>query len=96
MSNVPHTKLTKDRRVAISARLCEEVGFVAGDDFIWQRENGTLRLIPMSQVYREVQEAFAPYFAEGESVVESMMRDRQEEFEIEEARDRERWGDARE
>jgi hypothetical protein len=96
MQRPPKTKLTGDRRVAIPARLCEEVGFVAGDDLIWQSEVGTLRLIPLSQVYREVQAAFAPYFAEGESVVEAMMQDRIDEFAIEEARDRERWGERRE
>ena len=70
MTHYTHTRLGEDRRVTIPAKLCTRLGLVAGEPLVLEEDGGTLRLIPCDRLLRDVQAAFAPYRAPGESLVD--------------------------
>lgn len=79
MDSVYHTKLGEGRRLAIPAEVCKQLGLQPGTPLAITIENGELHVVPYEQIIREVQAAFAPYRKPGVSVVDELIRERQEE-----------------
>jgi AbrB family looped-hinge helix DNA binding protein len=87
MSYPTYTKLGEDRRIAIPAKTCKRLGLAAGDYLILEEDHDALRLVPSSQILRDVQAAFAPYRREGISEVDELIAERRAEAAREAARD---------
>ena len=79
MENVFHTNLGKGRRVAIPAAVCQKLGLRPGDPLAIEIHDDGLHLVPLEQIVRDVQKAFAPYKKRGVSVVDELIRERREE-----------------
>jgi bifunctional DNA-binding transcriptional regulator/antitoxin component of YhaV-PrlF toxin-antitoxin module len=73
------THLGDDRRLTIPAKVCHRLGWNAGEPLTFDEQGETLRIVPVSQVLREVQESFAPYRTEGESLVDELIAEREAE-----------------
>jgi bifunctional DNA-binding transcriptional regulator/antitoxin component of YhaV-PrlF toxin-antitoxin module len=79
MNLTVHTRLGDDRRVAIPAKLCHKLGWSVGEPLTFEEQGEALRIVPVSQILREIQESFAPYRTEGESLVDELIAEREAE-----------------
>ncbi len=66
-------------RVVIPAEVRQHVGIEPGQDLILSEDEQGIRLQTFGQVVKAVQEAFAPYRIPGVSVVDELIREREEE-----------------
>jgi AbrB family looped-hinge helix DNA binding protein len=84
---MPHsypTEFTRVRvdsagRVVVPADLREKLGIGAGDDLILSADKQGIHLLTFAQAVQAAQEALAPYRIPGVSVVDELIREREEE-----------------
>ncbi len=72
--------------MAIPAKLCERIGFAAGETLLWEEQGDSLRLIPCSRLLEEVQNQFAPYRIEGENQADLLIAERRRDAALENLR----------
>ena len=66
-------------RVVIPADVRQHLGIATGQELILSEDAQGIRLQTFEQSVRAAQEAFAPYKVAGASVVDDLIRDREEE-----------------
>ena len=66
-------------RVVLSAEVRQHLGIKAGEDLILSEDERGIRLQTFAQAVKVVQEIFAPHRVPGASVVDELIRDREEE-----------------
>jgi AbrB family looped-hinge helix DNA binding protein len=66
-------------RVVIPANVRQHLGIAAGQELILSEDAQGIRLQTFEQSVKAVQEAFAPYKVPGVSVVDELIREREEE-----------------
>jgi AbrB family looped-hinge helix DNA binding protein len=66
-------------RVVIPAEVRQHLGIEAGEDLILSEDERGVHLQTFTQAVKAVQEAFAPYRVPGVSVVDELIREREEE-----------------
>jgi len=66
-------------RVVIPAELRQKLGIKAGDELIVREDEFGIHLQTFTQAVKAVQEIFAPYRPQGKSVVDELIREREEE-----------------
>lgn len=74
-----HTQLGEGRRVILPVGMCDRLGLAVGDTLALVEDGDALRIIPCARLLRDVQDAFAPYHAPGESLVDGLIADRRAE-----------------
>jgi len=84
MLNVQPTDLTRVRvdaagRVVIPAELRHKLGIKTGEELILCEDQHGIHLQTFAQAVKAVQEVFAPYRVPGISVVDELIREREEE-----------------
>jgi AbrB family looped-hinge helix DNA binding protein len=81
-SHHPHlsrVRVDSAGRVVIPAEIRHHIGIEPGQDLILSEDGQGLRLQTFAQAVKAVQEAFAPYRIPGVSVVDELIREREEE-----------------
>jgi AbrB family looped-hinge helix DNA binding protein len=66
-------------RVVVPAELRQKLGIEPGSDLLLSTDDSGIHLQTFAQAVRAVQEAFAPYRVPGVSVVDELIREREEE-----------------
>jgi AbrB family looped-hinge helix DNA binding protein len=84
MLNEQPTQSTRVRvdtagRVVIPAELRQKLGIKAGEDLLLRQDEHGIHLQTFAQAVKAVQEVFAPYRPAGKSVVDELIREREEE-----------------
>jgi AbrB family looped-hinge helix DNA binding protein len=84
MQQSPSPEFTRVRvdsagRVVVPADLREKLGIGAGDDLILSADKQGIHLLTFAQAVQAAQEALAPYRVPGVSVVDELIREREEE-----------------
>ena len=72
-------RLAAGGRIVIPAEVRQELGVKEGDDLLLTREQDGFRLTTYRDAIRRAQDLFARIKAEGESVVDELLRERREE-----------------
>jgi AbrB family looped-hinge helix DNA binding protein len=78
-SNVSRVRVDSAGRVVIPANVRQHLGIAPGQDLILSEYAQGIRLQTFEQSVKAVQEAFAPYRVAGVSVVDELIREREEE-----------------
>ena len=78
-SQISRVRVDSAGRIVIPADLRQSLGIKPGQDLILSGDSRGLHMQTFSQAVKTVQEAFAPYRVEGVSVVDELIRERQEE-----------------
>jgi len=73
------TQITKNGRIVVPARLRKALEIQAGDEILLRLENGSIRLIPLRQAVAIAQKTVRRYVPEGTSLVDDLIKARQEE-----------------
>lgn len=74
-----HTKLGANRRVAIPAAMCHDLGLRPGDPVTIEAGAGGIRVVPFDRLIREVQAAFADCRVDGVNASDELVADRRAE-----------------
>jgi bifunctional DNA-binding transcriptional regulator/antitoxin component of YhaV-PrlF toxin-antitoxin module len=83
MRRAIHTRLSKRRRVAIPAELCEEYGLEAGAPVVLELSESGIVLRPLHAVIREVQAFFAEAAPPDLLLSDELSKDRRKDAEQE-------------
>lgn len=73
------TTIDSAGRVVIPAEARKQSGIKVGDPVLVEADQGGIHILTLHQVVERVQAAFAPYKRPGESVVDELIREREEE-----------------
>jgi AbrB family looped-hinge helix DNA binding protein len=80
-STYPFSRVRVDSagRVVIPAEVRQHLGIEVGEDLILSEDERGIHLQTFRQAVKAVQESFAPYRVSGVSVVDELIREREEE-----------------
>jgi AbrB family looped-hinge helix DNA binding protein len=78
-SQVSRVRVDSAGRIVIPADLRQSLGIKPGQDLILSGDGRGIHLQTFLQAAKAAQDAFAPYRPEGVSVVDELIRERQEE-----------------
>jgi AbrB family looped-hinge helix DNA binding protein len=74
-----HVRVDAAGRVTIPAGLRQKLGIETGEKLILRQDEHGIHLQTFAQAVQDVQEVFAPYQVPGVSVVDELIREREEE-----------------
>lgn len=78
-SNYSRVRVDSAGRVVIPAEVRQHFGIEPGQHLILREDDGGIHLQTFEQAVKTVQKAFAPYRVSGVSVVDELIREREEE-----------------
>lgn len=78
-SHFTRVRVDSAGRVVIPAEVRQSLGISPGEDLILSEDDHGIHLQTFMQAVTAVQDAFAPYRVPGVSVVDELIRDREEE-----------------
>lgn len=78
-SHFSRVRVDSAGRVVIPAEVRQHIGIQTGQDLILSEDEEGIHIQTFSQAVKAVQEAFAPYRVPGVSVVDELIREREEE-----------------
>lgn len=73
------TQISKSGRIIVPAKLRRALEIRPGDEIVLRLEDGSIRLIPLSQAVALAQKAVQRYTPHGVSLVDSLIQARREE-----------------
>ena len=79
LSHFSRVRVDSAGRVVIPAEVRQHIGIEPGEDLILSEDEQGIRLQTFGQVVKATQAAFAPYRVPGVSVVDELIREREEE-----------------
>ena len=79
LSHFSRVRVDSAGRIVIPAEVRQHIGIEPGEDLILSEDGHGIRLQTFGQAVKAAQDAFAPYRVPGVSVVDELIREREEE-----------------